>query len=48
MLRCDVACWLAKAISVLVSRTAYRLHDVSEVHQLLALLADGVTAESRA
>ena len=30
------------------SKAAYRLNDVSEVHQLLALLADGVTAESRA
>jgi hypothetical protein len=30
------------------SKATYRLHDVSEVHQLLALLADGVAAESRA
>lgn len=34
--------------TVPASKAAYRLHDVSEVHQLLALLADGVTAESRA
>jgi trehalose-phosphatase len=34
--------------AVPASKAAYRLHDVSEVHQLLALLADGVTAESRA
>ena len=30
------------------SKAAYRLNDVAEVHQLLALLADGVTVESRA
>ena len=34
--------------AVPASKAAYRLNDVSEVHQLLALLADGVTAESRA
>ena len=34
--------------AVPASKAAYRLRDVSEVHQLLALLADGVAAESRA
>jgi trehalose-phosphatase len=34
--------------AVPASKAAYRLNDVAEVHQLLALLADGVTAESRA
>jgi trehalose-phosphatase len=34
--------------TVPASKATYRLHDVSEVHQLLALLADGVAAESRA
>ena len=34
--------------AVPASKAAYRLSDVAEVHQLLALLADGVTAESRA
>jgi trehalose-phosphatase len=34
--------------AVPASKAAYRLHDVSEVHQLLAALADGVTAESPA
>jgi len=34
--------------AVPASKATYRLHDVSEVHQLLALLADGVTAESPA
>jgi len=34
--------------AVPASKAAYRLHDVSEVHQLLAVLADGVTVESRA
>jgi trehalose-phosphatase len=34
--------------AVPASKAAYRLRDVSEVHQLLALLADGVTAESPA
>ncbi|MGH7300281.1 MAG: trehalose-phosphatase [Candidatus Rokuibacteriota bacterium] len=34
--------------AVPMSKAAYRLRDVSEVHQLLALLADGVTAESPA
>jgi hypothetical protein len=34
--------------AVPASKAAYRLEDVSEVHQLLALLADGVTAESPA
>ena len=34
--------------AVPASKAAYRLHDVSEVHQLLAALAEGVTAGSRA
>ncbi|MGH7348894.1 MAG: trehalose-phosphatase, partial [Candidatus Rokuibacteriota bacterium] len=34
--------------AVPMSKAAYRLRDVSEVQQLLALLAEGVTAESRA
>ena len=34
--------------AVPASKAAYRLEDVSEVHQLLALLADGVALESRA
>lgn len=34
--------------TVPVSKAAYRLRDVSEVHQLLALLATGAAAESRA
>ncbi|HSE05491.1 MAG TPA: trehalose-phosphatase [Methylomirabilota bacterium] len=34
--------------AVPASKAAYRLRDVSEVQQLLALLADGVAAESRA
>jgi trehalose-phosphatase len=33
--------------AVPASKAAYRLRDVDEVQQLLALLADGVTAESR-
>lgn len=34
--------------AVPASKAAYRLRDVSEVHELLALLADGVAAEARA
>jgi trehalose-phosphatase len=34
--------------TVPASKATYRLRDVDEVHQLLALIADGVAAESRA
>jgi trehalose-phosphatase len=44
----DVALTIRVGDAVPASKAAYRLQDVSEVHQLLALLADGVTAESRA